>query len=139
LNYTVRRIQSKPLQMAFSIILLFSAAYTTNWIGIHPVFGAFLTGICLPRNVVFTAQVRNLDQVNTVIFLPIFFVYSGLKTQIGLIYGFPLWGLCLLILLIACVGKILGGTLSTRLVGQSWRDALSIGILMNTRGLVELI
>jgi Kef-type K+ transport system membrane component KefB len=139
LNYTVRRIQSKPLQMALSIILLFSAAYTTNWIGIHPVFGAFLAGICLPRNVVFTAQVRSLDQVNTVIFLPIFFVYSGLKTQIGLIYGFPLWGLCLLVFLTACVGKILGGTLSTRIAGQSWRDALTIGILMNTRGLVELI
>ena len=139
LNYAVRRIPSKPLQMAFSIILLFSAAYTTNWIGIHPVFGAFLAGICLPRNVVFTAQVRSLDQVNTVIFLPIFFVYSGLKTQIGLIYGLPLWGLCLLVLLTACVGKILGGTLSTKVAGNSWRDALSIGVLMNTRGLVELI
>jgi Kef-type K+ transport system membrane component KefB len=139
LNIAVRHIQSKPLKMALSIILLFSAAYTTNWIGIHAVFGAFLAGICLPRNVVFTAQVRSLDQVNTVIFLPIFFVYSGLKTQIGLIYGFPLWGLCLLILLIACAGKILGGTLSARTTGQSWRDAFSIGILMNTRGLVELI
>jgi Kef-type K+ transport system membrane component KefB len=139
LKYTVRRVQSKPLQMALSIILLFLAAYTTNWIGIHPVFGAFIAGICLPRSIVFTEQVRSLDQVNTVIFLPIFFVYSGLKTQIGLIYGFPLWGLCLLVLLTACVGKIVGGTLSTRIAGQSWRDALTIGILMNTRGLVELI
>jgi len=139
LNYASRRIQSKPLQTALSIIVLFSAAYITNSLGIHPVFGAFLAGICLPRNIVFTGQVRSLDQVNRVIFLPIFFVYSGLKTQIGLIYGFPLWGLCLLVLVLACGGKILGGTLSTRLVSRSWRDAFTIGILMNTRGLVELI
>jgi Kef-type K+ transport system membrane component KefB len=139
LNSAVRHIQSKPLQMALSIILLFSAAYTTNSIGIHPVFGAFLAGICLPRNVVFTAQVRSLDQVNTVIFLPVFFVYSGLQTRIGLINGLSLWLICLLIFLTACVGKISGGTLSTRATGYSWRDALTIGILLNTRGLVELI
>src|SRR5436305_7878789 len=69
----------------------------------------------------------------------LFFVYSGLQTRIGLIHGLSLWLICLLVFLIACVSKISGGTLSTRLVGQSWRDALSIGILMNTRGLVELI
>jgi Kef-type K+ transport system membrane component KefB len=125
--------------MALSIILLLSASYTTNSIGIHPIFGAFLTGICLPRTVTFTTQVRSIDQVNTVLFLPVFFVYSGLQTQIGLIHGLSLWLICLLILLIACVGKIVGGTLSTRIVGESWRDALSLGILMNTRGLVELI
>src|SRR5262249_47503162 len=87
LSYAMRRIQARPLQMALSVILLFSAAYTTNRIGIHPVFGAFLTGICLPRNVAFTEQVRSLDQVNMMIFLPVFFVSSGLQTRIGLIQG----------------------------------------------------
>jgi Kef-type K+ transport system membrane component KefB len=139
LNYTMRRIQSKPLQMALSIIVLLAAAYTTDKIGIHSVFGAFLAGICLPRTVTFTTQVRNLDQVNGVLFLPVFFVYSGLKTQIGLINGLSLWLICLLVLLVACVGKIAGGTLSSRAVALSWRDAFSLGILMNTRGLVELI
>jgi Kef-type K+ transport system membrane component KefB len=139
LSYAVRRIQSRSLQMALSIIVLLAAAYTTNSIGIHPVFGAFLAGICLPRTVTFTKQVRSLDQVNTVLFLPVFFVYSGLNTRFGLINGLSLWLICLLVLLIACVGKIIGGTLSTRAVGESWRDAFSLGILMNTRGLVELI
>lgn len=139
LKYAVQHIQSKPVQMALGIILLFAAAYTTNSIGIHPVFGAFLAGICLPRNVTFTSQVRSLDQVNAMIFLPLFFVFSGLQTRIGLIQGTTLWLICLLVVFIACVGKISGGTLSARLVGQSWRDALSIGLLMNTRGLVELI
>jgi Kef-type K+ transport system membrane component KefB len=139
LKYAVQHIQSKPVQMALSIILLFSAAYMTNSIGIHPVFGAFLAGICLPRNVTFTSQVRSIDQVNAMIFLPLFFVASGLQTQIGLIQGSALWLICLLVFSVACVGKILGGTLSARLVGHSWQEALCIGILMNTRGLVELI
>ncbi len=139
LSYAVRRIQLRSLQMALSIIVLLAAAYTTNSIGIHPVFGAFLAGICLPRTVTFTTQVRSLDHINTVLFLPVFFVYSGLKTQIGLINGLSLWLICLLVLLIACVGKIVGGTLSTRAMGEPWRDAFSLGILMNTRGLVELI
>jgi K+:H+ antiporter len=121
------------------IIILLFAAYTTNSIGIHPVFGAFLAGVVLPRNVAFTANVRNLDHVNNVLFLPLFFVFSGLQTQIGLIHGWVLWLICLLVLVVACMGKILGGTLSARVMGQSWQEALLVGILMNTRGLVELI
>jgi len=125
--------------MAIGIIILLLAAYTTNSIGIHPVFGAFIAGVILPRNVAFTAHVRSLDQVNNLLFLPLFFVSSGLRTQIGLIHQVSLWLICLLLFLIACVGKILGGTLSVRVMGQSWREALVVGILMNTRGLVELI
>src|SRR5258707_2297740 len=139
LGYVVRHTQSEALHMAVSIVLLLAAAYTTNSIGIHPVFGAFLVGIILPRNGAFTTHVRSLDRVNAVLFLPIFFVSSGLNTKIGLIQGFSLWLICLLVLLTACLGKIVGGTLSTRMVGRPWRDALSLGILMNTRGLVELI
>ncbi len=139
LGYAVRHVQSKSVLMALSIMLLLLAAYTTNRIGIHPVFGAFLAGVILPRNVTFTTHIRSLDQVNNVLFLPLFFVYSGLQTQIGLIHGLSLWLLCVLVFLIACVGKILGGTLSARGMGQSWQNALTIGVLMNTRGLVELI
>lgn len=139
LGYVVRHIQSETLQMAICIILLLAAAYTTNSLGIHPVFGAFLVGVTLPRNVAFTTHIRSLDRVNAVLFLPVYFVFSGLNTQIGLIQGFSLWLICLLLLLTACVGKIVGGALATRIVGRPWRDALSLGVLMNTRGLVELI
>jgi Kef-type K+ transport system membrane component KefB len=139
LGYVVRHIQSETLQMAICIIMLLAAAYTTNSLGIHPVFGAFLVGVTLPRNVAFTTHIRSLDRVNAVLFLPVYFVFSGLNTQIGLIQGFSLWLICLLILLTACVGKIVGGALATRIVGRPWRDALSLGVLMNTRGLVELI
>ena len=73
------------------------------------------------------------------LFLPLFFVYSGLRTQIGLISAPWLWLICLLVLVVACLGKIFGGTFAVRFMGESWQDSLSLDILMNTRGLVELI
>jgi Kef-type K+ transport system membrane component KefB len=96
-------------------------------------------GIILPRRTVFIEQVRSLDQVNNLLFLPLFFVYSGLRTQIGLISAPALWLTCLLVLLVACAGKILSGSLSVRWMGEPWRESLSLGVLMNTRGLVDLI
>ncbi|HLQ28678.1 MAG TPA: cation:proton antiporter [Ktedonobacteraceae bacterium] len=139
LAYAERRIQSKQLLITLSLVLLLLSAYVTSMIGIHPVFGAFLMGIILPRRATFIEQVRSLDQVNTVIFLPLFFVFSGLRTQIGLLNSPTLWLICLLVLLIACVSKIVGSTLPMRWMGDSWRESLSLGVLMNTRGLVELI
>ena len=139
LAYADRRIQSKQVLVALSIILLLLSAYATNAIGIHPVFGGFLMGIILPRRTVFIEQVRSLDQVNNLLFLPLFFVYSGLRTQIGLISAPALWLVCLLVLAVACAGKILSGSLSVRWMGESWRESLSLGVLMNTRGLVDLI
>ena len=139
LAYVDRSIQSKQVLVALSIILLLLSAYATNAIGIHPVFGAFLMGIILPRRTVFIEQVRSLDQVNNLLFLPLFFVYSGLRTQIGLISAPALWLICLLVLVVACAGKILSGSLSVRWMGESWRESLSLGVLMNTRGLVDLI
>lgn len=137
--YADRRIHSRPLLVALSIVLLLLSAYCTNAIGIHPVFGAFLMGIILPRKVLFVELVRDIDRVNAVLFLPLYFVYSGLRTQIGLINTPWLWLLCLLVLLIACAGKIFGGAFAVRVMGRTWKDALSLGVLMNTRGLVELI
>lgn len=139
LIYADRRIHSTSVLSALSIILLLLAAYCTNAIGIHPVFGAFLMGIVLPRKPLFVKLVRDMDQVNSVLFLPLYFVYSGLRTQISLINTPWMWGMCLLILIIACVGKISGGLFAVRSTGESWKNALSLGILMNTRGLVELV
>jgi K+:H+ antiporter len=139
LAYASRRIDSKQLLITLSIVLLLLSAYCTNAIGIHPVFGAFLMGIILPRKVVFLEFVHDVDQVNSWLFLPLYFVYSGLRTQIGLLSTSWLWLICLLVVVIACAGKIVGGTFSVRVTGESWRDALSLGVLMNTRGLVELI
>lgn len=139
LAYADRHIPSRQVLPALSMVLLLLSAYTTSAIGIHPVFGAFLMGVILPRRTAFIEQVRSVDQINSVLLLPLFFIYSGLRTQIGLISGPALWFICLLVLAIACVGKILGATFPACLMGESSREALSLGILMNTRGLVELI
>jgi Kef-type K+ transport system membrane component KefB len=139
LDYVDQHIRSKQVVVAFSIVLLLLSAYFTNAIGIHPVFGAFLMGIILPRKTLFVKLVRSIDQTNTVLFLPLFFVYSGLRTQIGLISSPWMWLICLLVLVVACAGKILGGTFAMRFMGETWYDSLSLGALMNTRGLVELI
>ena len=139
LLFADRRIKSKPVLMALTMVLLLLSAYVTNAMGIHPVFGAFMMGIILPRTTAFIRQVQSIDQVNNLLFLPLYFVYNGLRTHIGLINSPTLWFICLLVLIVACLGKILGGTLSLKILGESWKESFTLGTLMNTRGLVELI
>ena len=134
-----KRVTSKPLLLALSIVLLLLSALTTSTIGIHPVFGAFLMGLILPRRTVFVELVRSIDQINGFLFLPLYFVYTGLRTHLGLIHSPVLWLICLVVLAVACVGKMSGATLVARAFGDSWKESLSLGVLMNTRGLVELI
>ena len=139
LVFADQHINSKPALMTITMILLLLAATTTNAMGIHPVFGAFMMGVILPRRTAFVEQVKNIDQVNYILFLPLYFVYNGLRTHIGLINSPTLWIICTLVLIIACISKILGGTLSLKVFGSSWKESLTLGTLMNTRGLVELI
>lgn len=128
----------KSLPILVIALLLFSA-YLTNAIGVHPVFGAFIVGLILPRRITFVALTRNIDQINSMLFLPLFFVYSGLNTQIGLINTPFLWFICALILGIACLGKMGGGAVSLRCLGGSWNESLTLGVLLNTKGLVEIV
>ncbi|HLG65634.1 MAG TPA: cation:proton antiporter [Ktedonosporobacter sp.] len=139
LIWAERRLQSQQLPIVMTMLLLLLSAYLTNAIGIHPVFGAFVMGLILPRKAAFVEQIRRVDLVNDTLFLPIFFAYSGLRTQIGLIHSPALLLLCLLVLLVACIGRLGGGALAALMMRESWREALTFGILMNTRGLVELI
>lgn len=134
-----RRITSKTFLVSMVMILLLLSAYVTNAIGIHPVFGAFVMGVVLPRKALFAEQVSSIDQVNGLLFLPLYFVYTGLRTQIGVVGSPVLWLICLLVLCVACIGKIFGGALSVRFFGDPWKEAFAFGALMNTRGLVELI
>src|SRR5947209_11702509 len=91
LAWAERRLPSQQLLIVLTVLLLLLSAYLTNAIGIHPVFGAFVMGLILPRNATFVAQIHSVDQVNTILFLPLFFVYSGLRTQVGLISSPALW------------------------------------------------
>ena len=139
LLFADQHVKSRPLLMALTMILLLLAAYVTNAIGIHPVFGAFMMGLVVPRRMHFLQQVQNIDAINNLLFLPLYFVYNGLRTSIGLINSPALWIICLLALVIACLSKILGAAIPLKAFGESWKESFALGTLMNTRGLVELI
>ena len=130
----------KKSVMAFVFILLLISAYTTEIIGIHALFGAFLAGVVMPPQLNFRKMVIDkIEDVSIVLLLPLFFVFTGLRTQIGLLSNAHLWITCAWIIAIAVAGKFGGSKLSAKIVGQNWKDSLSIGALMNTRGLMELI
>jgi len=130
---------SKPIVAIFFITLLLSA-YAAELIGIHALFGAFMAGIIMPSNAGFRALfIDKVEDVAVVLLLPLFFVFTGLRTQIALLNDISLWKVCAGIISIAVAGKFLGNALSARFVGQSWRQSLVIGALMNTRGLMELV
>jgi Kef-type K+ transport system membrane component KefB len=126
--------------MAFVFVLLLASSLATEWIGIHAIFGAFLLGVVIPHDsrLVRDLTVR-LEDLVIILLLPAFFAFSGMRTQIQLISGAEQWLLCGFILLVACIGKFGGSTIAARLSGLPWRPASALGILMNTRGLVELI
>ena len=102
-------------------------------------FGAFILGTAMPRGVFARDLQQFLEPLTTNFLLPLFFVYSGLNTRIGLVNTPFLWGITLLILLVACSGKGIACWLAARLQGENQRDALAMGTLMNARGLMELI
>lgn len=122
----------------FAVLLL--SALLTEIIGIHALFGAFLAGVIIPQNEEFRHVIINkVEDLTVVLLLPLFFVFTGLRTQIGLLNTPELWQTCALIILVAVLGKVLGSAIPARISGQSWYDALALGALMNTRGLMELI
>ena len=124
---------------AVMIVILLSAV-ATNWIGIFSIFGPFILGAVLHDQLDLVAAVRRrLQDFVMVFFLPIFFTYTGLRTELGSMSGATDWLLCGLVLLAAIAGKVGGCALAARASDLSWRDASLIGIMMNTRGLMELI
>jgi Kef-type K+ transport system membrane component KefB len=124
--------------LVFAAVLLSSLA--TEWIGIHAIFGAFLLGAIIPHeSAVARAFPRKLEELVTVLLLPAFFAFTGMRTRIGLVSGLEHWLICGLIIVVATVGKVGGTLLAARFTGLGWRESAGLGILMNTRGLMELI
>jgi Kef-type K+ transport system membrane component KefB len=126
------------MAVIFTVLLL--SAWSTEVLGIHALFGAFVAGIIIPKND--DAQkkiIGRIGDLTMVMLLPLFFVYSGLRTQVGLLNSLAMWSTFALILLCAIAGKFAGSALVAKALGQSWKNSLSIGALMNTRGLMELI
>jgi Kef-type K+ transport system membrane component KefB len=126
--------------LALICVALLLSALATELIGIHALFGAFLLGAVIPHDSgLARAALEKLEDVVVVLFLPAFFAFTGLRTEIGLVIGVEQWLICGLIILVASAGKFGGTLVAARLTGLDWRDAASLGVLMNTRGLMELI
>ena len=137
--YGAKDSLSKPVVAIFFLILIISS-YATELVGIHALFGAFMTGAIMPDIPKFrTVFIAKVEDVSVILLLPLFFVFTGLRTEIGLINEPYLWKVTGFIILVAVVGKFFGSALAAKFVGQSWRNSLIIGALMNTRGLMELI
>lgn len=129
-----------PDALAWILLFAFLSAWVTDRIGIHALFGAFLAGAIIPAGEgVVRSVVSKLETVSTVLLLPLFFAFTGLRTSVRLLSGSHLWVYCGLIIVVAVAGKLLGCLISVRSAGIGWREAFSVGVLMNTRGLVELV
>lgn len=137
--YSYKEGLTKPIVAVFFVVLL-SSSFCTEVIGIHALFGAFMAGVIMPGNQRFrNLFIEKVEDVSMVLLLPLFFVFTGLRTQIGLLNDPYLWQVTALITAAAVTGKFVGSTVAAKFVKQSWRDSLIIGSLMNTRGLMELV
>jgi Kef-type K+ transport system membrane component KefB len=121
-------------------IVLLASALTTEAIGIHALFGAFLVGVVIRDDSPLARDLTaRLTDAVVVLFLPVFFAFTGMRMQIGLVSGTAAWVTCGLILVVATLGKFGGTYAASRFVGMAPRESATLGILMNTRGLMELI
>jgi Kef-type K+ transport system membrane component KefB len=125
---------------ALIFVVLLLSALATEFIGVQAIFGAFLLGAVIPHDSAVAREfTHKLEDLVTVLLLPAFFAFTGLRTQIGLVSGLEEWLICLLIIAVATAGKFGGTLLAARVTGLGWRESSALGILMNTRGLMELI
>ncbi|WP_166642234.1 cation:proton antiporter [Paludibacterium purpuratum] len=127
-------------QLAFIFCVGLGSALLSEVIGIHALFGAFLAGAIMPHHVSFrTSLSAKIEDLTTVVLLPIFFAYTGIRAQVSLLDSWQAWLACAVIIIVATVGKMLGAAFAARATGVKWSESWALGILMNTRGLMELV
>jgi Kef-type K+ transport system membrane component KefB len=126
--------------MAIIFLLVLASGLITELLGIHALFGAFLVGVIMPKQHDFVhGLTEKLEDISVILLLPIFFAFTGLRTTIGLVSGVEMWFNCFLVILVAIIGKFGGSTIAARISGIPWSEAGALGVLMNTRGLMELV
>jgi K+:H+ antiporter len=136
------RLTGAPSSGTLAVVLLvvIAASLCTELIGIHALFGAFVAGAVMPDSDPFRHKINaRVQGFSSVLLLPLFFAFTGLRTQIGLLDGAQAWLLCIAIIAVATFGKLGASAAAARFTGMSWRQSLQLGALMNTRGLMELI
>lgn len=128
-----------PSMLGTVLILLMACAWFTDTIGIYAIFGAFILGVAMPSGFFATDLTNKVEPLTTTLLLPLFFVYSGLNTQIGLVNTPALWAITIALLAVAVVGKGVACAVAARLSRVPLRESVALGALMNARGLIELI
>ena len=127
-------------RFAAVMIFLLASVWTTEALAVHALFGAFLAGVIMPKGGALETGIRDrLESVTLTLLLPLFFAYTGLRTSLALLNTAGLWLLCGVIVVVAVTSKLLVSALCMRATGTPWRDSLAVGVLVNTRGLVELV
>jgi Kef-type K+ transport system membrane component KefB len=127
-------------QFAGMVLLMLVSAVSSAYLGLHPLFGAFLFGAILPKHNAFMQHVRGrFETVTLIVFLPLYFAFSGLRTNTGLMQGWGMWLMCAVITLVAIAGKVVFPMLTAWASGMSLRESAGLGALLNTRGLISLI
>jgi Kef-type K+ transport system membrane component KefB len=144
LQRLTRRLDSRGFlgddQLALILFLLLSSALMTEYLGVHLLFGAFLMGSIMPKDSRLIHSIQDkFESLTVTLLVPLFFAATGLRTSIGLMSGVVMWAYCIVIVLVASAGKLGGCMIAARSLGASWRTAGAVGLLMNTRGLMELV
>ncbi len=122
------------------ILIMLVASFTTERLGVHALFGAFIAGLVMPKSEPMIAEiVERIESLSLALLLPLFFAVTGLRTRIDLLTDPSLWGYTAAIITTAVLGKLAGAALTAKATGMTWTDSLALGVLMNTRGLVELV
>ena len=122
------------------VLFMLAASWTTERLGVHALFGAFMAGLVMPKNERMIADVVDrIESLSLALLLPLFFALTGLRTRIDLLSNKSMWGYAAAIVAIAVLGKLAGAAFTARATGMNWKDSFGLGVLMNTRGLVELV
>lgn len=126
--------------LALILLVLLASGWVTESLGVHALFGAFLAGVVMPRHHGLSAELwQKLEALTVTLLLPLYFAFTGLRSSFLLIVGAKMWFYCAIIIALAIIGKLGGSFVAARINGMSWRESAAVGVLMNTRGLVELI
>ncbi|KNC97065.1 uncharacterized protein SPPG_07462 [Spizellomyces punctatus DAOM BR117] len=144
LAYIVRRGADNDhishLSVLATFIVILGSSWFTQAAGVHAIFGGFLAGLITPHDHGFAIKLtEKIEDFVTILLLPLYFALSGLNTNIGTLSDGQAWGYTILVILVACGGKVVGCTAAAKFTGFNWRESFAVGFLMNTKGLVELI
>lgn len=126
--------------ISYLVLIMLAASWTTERLGVHALFGAFMAGLVMPKHERMIAEiVERIESLSLALLLPLFFALTGLRTRVDLLSGRSMWGYTLAIVATAVLGKLAGATFAAKATGMNWKDSVGLGVLMNTRGLVELV